>query len=296
MDPTTPSRTALFTAVQRGAHARSSSEPILVDPWGERLVPEATRAAVARHASTVLGVAAATAAQVDDWLRRQPAFGNVVMRSRYTEDHLREAVARGVHQYVIVGAGFDTSWLRLPPGSHALRVFEVDHPATQALKRRRIAECGLECGHVAHLPADLARESLAAVLRAGGFDAQAPAFFSWLGVTMYLTREANMAALAGIRACAAAGGELVFTYIDQAAWSAKTDSGHFGRMREQLAALGEPFLCGFDPATLGDELARIGFELAEDLADRELVQRYDPRGVHGFATGGASRIARAVVR
>jgi methyltransferase (TIGR00027 family) len=296
MDPSTPSRTALFTAVQRGAHTRSSSEPILVDPWGEQLVPEPTRVAVAKHASTVLGVAAATPAQVDAWLRRHPAFGNVVTRSRYTEDRLHEAVARGVMQYVIVGAGFDTSWLRLPSGAATLRVFEVDHPATQQLKLRRIAECGLQSGQVSHLAADLARESLGAVLRSGGFDARLPAFFSWLGVTMYLTREANMAALAGIRECGAAGSELVFTYIDRAAWSAKTDSGHFGRMREQLAALGEPFLCGFDPATLGNELALIGFELVEDLADRELVQRYDPRGVHGFATTGASRIARALVR
>jgi methyltransferase (TIGR00027 family) len=296
MDPTTPSRTALFTAVQRGAHSRSSAEPILADPWGERLVPEATRAAIAKHASMVLGVTAATPHQVDAWLRQHPAFGNVIMRSRYTEDRLHEAIARGVSQYVIVGAGFDTSWLRLPPGAHAVRIIEVDHPATQELKLRRIAECDLRSDQVTHLAADLAREALGDVLRSGGFDVRAPAFFSWLGVTMYLTREANAAALAGIRACAARGSELVFTYIDRAAWSADSGSGHFGRMREQLAALGEPFLCGFDPATLADELARIGFELVEDLADRELVQRYDPRGVHGFAIGGASRIARAAVR
>jgi methyltransferase (TIGR00027 family) len=296
MDPTTPSRTALFTAVQRGAHSRSSAEPILADPWGERLVPEATRAAIAKHASMVLGVTAATPDQVDAWLRQHPAFGNVIMRSRYTEDRLHKAIARGVSQYVIVGAGFDTSWLRLPPGAHAVRIIEVDHPATQELKLRRIAECDLRSDQVTHLAADLAREALGDVLRSGGFDVRAPAFFSWLGVTMYLTREANAAALAGIRACAARGSELVFTYIDRAAWSADSGSGHFGRMREQLAALGEPFLCGFDPATLADELARIGFELVEDLADRELVQRYDPRGVHGFAIGGASRIARAAVR
>lgn len=293
MDATTPSRTALFTAVQRGVHARSP-EPILADPWGERLVPDATHAAIAKHVATVLGVDTAAPEQVDAWLRQHPAFGNVITRSRFTEDRLREAVARGVMQYVVVGAGFDTSWLRLP-ASHALRVFEVDHPATQELKLRRIAERGLPTARVTHLPADLARESLVAVLRSGGFDARSPAFFSWLGVTMYLTREANEAALGGIRDCAAAGSELVFTYIDRAAWSAKADTGHFDRMRAQLAALGEPFLCGFDPATLGDELARIGFDLVEDLADRELVQRYDPRGVHGFATTGASRIARALV-
>jgi methyltransferase (TIGR00027 family) len=296
MDPNTPSRTALFTAVQRGAHTRSCAEPILADAWGERLVPEATRVAIAKHASTVLGVAAATPDQVEAWLRQHPAFGNVITRSRYTEDRLHEAIARGVSQYVIVGAGFDTSWLRLPPGARAVRVIEVDHPATQELKLRRIAECGLQSGQVTHLAADLARESLGAVLRAGGFNAQAPTFFSWLGVTMYLTREANAAALAGIRECAARGSELVFTYIDRAAWSADAGSGHFGRMREQLAALGEPFLCGFDPATLGDELARIGFELVEDVSGGELVRRYDPRGVHGFAISGASRIARAAVR
>jgi methyltransferase (TIGR00027 family) len=299
MDPATPSRTAMFTAVLRGVHARSPA-PILVDPWGERLVPERARATIAQHVGAALGGAADAPAPppegVDAALRRHPTYANVIIRSRFAEDCLQQAVARGVAQHVILGAGFDTSWLRPPPHSPALRIFEVDHPATQQLKLQRLAECGVERpAQVRYVGADLAREPLRAALAACDFDPRTPAFFSWLGVTMYLTREANAAALAGIRECASRGSELVFTYLDQALWT-NPPSGPFAQMRERVAAAGEPFLCGFDPATLGAELARAGFDLVENPADRELVQRYDPHGVHGFVLSGAGRIARALVR
>jgi methyltransferase (TIGR00027 family) len=302
MDATRPSRTAMMTAILRGVHTRSSAQPILVDPWGERLVPDAVRAAIAQRAFAAApppAIPQADAASAPDaWLRRHASYANVITRSRYAEDRLHDAAARGVTQYLVLGAGFDTSWLRLAPDAR-LRVFEVDHPATQSCKLQRLAECGIEpAACVRYIAADLAQQPLADVLATCDFDPHAPTFVSWLGVTMYLTRQANMAALAGIRDCSAPGSELVFTYLDEVVWAAhaKAPSARFAQMQERLAAVGEPFLSGFDPATLAGELARAGFELVEDLSDTDLVRRYDPHGVHGFTVSGASRIARAVAR
>ncbi|MFI4927524.1 MAG: class I SAM-dependent methyltransferase, partial [Burkholderiales bacterium] len=164
---------------------------------------------------------------------------------------------------------------------------------------RRLEEAGISRPAAARfLAADLADEDLAAVLARSDFDPRAPAFFSWLGVTMYLTRAANEQALRGIARCAAVGSELVFTYIDDLMFRPESGEAYarFERLRREVAAIGEPFLCGFDPATLPQELAALGFDLLDDLADADLVSRYDPQGRNALRASRHSRIARARVR
>lgn len=305
MEASTPSRTALVTALMRSLHGRFDPLPLLQDPWGERLVPGSVREAVARRALERLpeGERAAAAAEgpafADRALRETSSYTGVITRSRYTEDALHDAVARGVRQYVLVGAGFDSYALRLPPAVRDLRVYEVDHPATQSFKLRCLDEAGIARPTAARfLAADLAREDLATVLAGSDYDPRAPAFFSWLGVTMYLTRAANEEALRGIARCAAAGGELVFTYIDDIVFRPESGEAYrrFERLRREVAALGEPFLCGFDPATLGQDLAALGFDRVDDLSDAEVVARYDPQHRNALRCTGHSRIARARVR
>ena len=305
MEASTPSRTALVTALMRSLHGRYDPLPLLQDPWGERLVPASVRDVVARRALERLPEAerAAAAAEgpafTDRALRANSSYTGVITRSRYTEDALHEAMARGVRQYVLVGAGFDSYALRLPPAAQDLRVYEVDHPATQSFKLRCLDDAGVARPAAARfLAADLASEDLAAVLARSDYDPQAPAFFSWLGVTMYLTRAANEEALRGIARCAAAGSELVFTYIDALVFRPESGEAYsrFERLRHEVAALGEPFLCGFDPAALAPELAALGFDLVEDLADAALVARYDPHNRNALRCTGHSRIARARVR
>lgn len=305
MEATTPSRTALVTALMRSLHGRLDPLPLLQDPWGERLVPGNVREAFARRALERLPEAerAAAAADLpafaDRALRIASSYTGVITRSRFTEDALHAAVARGVRQYVLVGAGFDSYALRVPAAGKDLRIYEVDHPATQSFKLRRFEEAGIARPAAARfLAADLAEEDLAAVLARSDFDPRAPAFFSWLGLTMYLTREANEQALRGIARCAAAGSELVFTYIDALMFRPEAGEAYvrFERLRREVAAIGEPFLCGFDPATLAQELAALGFDLLEDLSDTDVVARYDPQGRNGLRTSGHSRVARARVR
>jgi len=297
MNETNPSATALVVALIRATHTRTAPRPLINDPWGDQLVPGAAVSAIRQSMLSGDG-SAATDAQVDidALLRASPAYANVVLRTRYTEDALAAAVSRGVTQYVLVGAGFDSYALRTPASAEHLRIFEIDHPATQTLKTRRLADCGIAVHErVQFLPADLSREPLGAVLTKSSFDPGALTFFSLLGVTMYLSAADNRATLREIAKCAAPGSELVFTYIDQAIFAAGSGSAPeaFTSIRKSVASVGEPFICGFDPATLPVNLEKAGLLLQEDLTDPELIAQYDPAGANGLISAPQSRIARA---
>jgi methyltransferase (TIGR00027 family) len=121
-------------------------------------------------------------------LRFKSAF---VIRSRYAEDCLAESLSNGVRQYVVLGAGLDTFAYRQPSWADSLRIFEVDHPATQRWKRRRLAEAGISVPrNVTLVPVDFEKISLAAGLTQAGLDFATPTFFSLLGVSQYLGEEA----------------------------------------------------------------------------------------------------------
>jgi methyltransferase (TIGR00027 family) len=235
---------------------------------------------------------------MDIWLRASPAFANVIARSRYAEDALHVAVARGVTQYVLIGAGFDSYALRTPSEAQHIDIYEVDHPATQTIKRRSMEECGLRLPNSVHfVAADLSKEPLAHALATSAFDSTKPAFFSWLGVTMYLSREANLALLLSLSELAAPGSELVFTYLDDRAFRVAPEPmpRALSELGRSVASVGEPFLSGFDPSTLAGDLRGLGVELEEDLDDFQLVNRYDSSGLNGLKPVRLSRIARARV-
>ncbi len=300
MQPSTASKTALATSLMRALHTRADPHRIINDPWGDQLVPGVVREAIRQGAIAMraneqaAGADADADALLEASLRGSAAYANVITRSRYAEDALHAALARGLTQYVLIGAGFDSYALRAPPQATHINIYEVDHPATQSLKRERIRECKLSVRDSVHfLAADLSTESLDSVLTKSNFDASKPAFFSWLGVTMYLTREANLATLRSIVRSAAKGSELVFTYAAQAAFDSTelADSA----LGKSVASVGEPFLCGFDPNTLSRDLHAVGLTLLEDLEDFQVVDRYDPRGLNVLKPLKHSRIAHARV-
>lgn len=306
MEDRVASTTSLGVSRMRAIHTRRDPQPILHDPWGDRLVPVPLLLSMINPADAPSQSAIADANSevaleqiTDDILRANPAYTSVITRSRYTEDALGAAFARGVRQYVLIGAGFDSYALRRPAQAKDLQVFEVDHPATQALKIRRIVECGITVESGVHfVSADLAREGLDVALSRTSFNRSVPTFFSWLGVTMYLTRAANMAALKSIVDCSAAGSELVFSYIDQRLFEAQgaAEAAQFAELEQTVKALGEPFVSGFHPAQLADDIRPLGMELVEDLNDFQLVERYDPAGVNGLKPAHQSHIARALLR
>src|SRR3974390_691501 len=124
----------------RAAHTRLDRTPLIEDPWGERLVPSSVRAMFS-----------------DESLLQSRAYANVVTRTRYAEDDLQAAVDQGIRQYVLIGAGFDSFALRRPAFAAELQIFEIDYPATQRLKLKRIAECGVTLpDSMQIIPTDLA--------------------------------------------------------------------------------------------------------------------------------------------
>jgi methyltransferase (TIGR00027 family) len=294
------SRTALATSLMRAVHTRMDIDPLINDPWGDRLVPDSARALFRDAALARMDAPAREAAMnspgtiVDESLRRSRAYANVITRTRFAEDALRDAVARGIRQYVLIGAGFDSFSLRRPGFAAELDIFEIDFPATQDLKIERIRECAVALPDTVHfVAADLSRETVAAALSRSAFRSNALTFFSWLGVTMYLTREANLATLESVASCSPAGSELVFTYIDERLHEVQSEA--FLDMQRTVAALGEPFLSGFNPATLEAVLEDCGLKLLEDLSGREVAAKYHRTGKNSLGQSNYSHIVLAPV-
>jgi methyltransferase (TIGR00027 family) len=302
MNPSEVSRTALGASLMRAVHSRADPAPILDDAWGDRLIPDSVRAAFRQGALDQMdpdtrAKALASSKFLLDRLRANAAYADVIIRARYTEDALEAAVARGIEQYVIIGAGFDSFACRRPAYARNLNIFEVDHPATQALKRKGLLACNVAESDFLHfIAADLSAEELQTVLARSPFDATRPTFFSWLGVTMYLTREANLATLRAISSCAPGGSELVFTYVDQVVFGAGyTGTESFRNLKSAVSSAGEAFLSGFDPGAIREQLLSVDLQLLEDLNGDQMVARYDQSGANGLRSNAAAHIAHARV-
>jgi len=224
MDAERASRTAIATAYFRAHHYVHANPKIFEDPLAGSLLHADDVAPLERF--LLAGVAKHNPELAASGTDRDTLIGLalrglavVLARARFAEERLAEAMREGTAQYVIIGAGLDTFALRRPDLRERLHVIEIDHPATQAFKRARIRDAGLEEPPNLHFaPADLERENLAEVLSRTPYDRTRPAFFSWLGVTMYLTDEAIRATLRSLRSVAAAGSQLAFDYLDRAAF------------------------------------------------------------------------------
>ena len=176
------SRTAIGAAYLWAAHLLLDAPPrIRDDPVILSLLGPAARQRIKDHADHY---------QSPAW---RALRAHVALRSRFAEDRLAAAVLRGIKQYVILGAGLDTFTLRQPPWAKGLKILEVDHPGTQHRKRSLLAAAGLAMPANASFAAiDFETETLQAVLLRHQVTMDSPAFFSWLGVTMYLGEEAKM--------------------------------------------------------------------------------------------------------
>jgi len=196
-----------------------------------------------------------------------------VARTRLIDDLMLEAFERGLHQVVILGAGFDARPYRLvhPP---AARFYEVDQPSTSRAKRRKIEKrLGALPKDVAFVEVDFNRQELGPALGQVGFRARETAIYLWEGVTNYLTGEAVDTTLRWIGS-AAPGSELVFTYVDKAVIDAPESFPGTERLGRVLARTGERWTFGFQPAELGPYLAARGLVLIDDLGAADYRTRY----------------------
>lgn len=254
-----PSRTALAAAAHRAAHQTLEKGRIFADPLAVRILG-------------LEGKAAAALSAANPSTQGMRLF--IASRSRIAEDALRAGLEqRGVSQLVVLGAGLDTFAYRNPFGDR-LRVFEVDHPDTQAWKRRRLGEAGVAIPpSLTFTPVDFERDALSTRLEAVGFDPAQRAFFTWLGVVPYLTRDAIAATLALIGGLPG-GAEVVFDYSDPVdSLEPEARASHAARAA-RVAAIGEPFLTYFEPADLHAELTHLGFDHIDDLGPHGLIARY----------------------
>jgi methyltransferase (TIGR00027 family) len=250
------SRTAFATAYLRAAHQLLDASPhILEDPVA---LPLLGPGAFQRLNDT---------AQQYQSPERLALRAHVVLRSRFAEDRLAAAVHRGVTQYVILGAGFDTFILRQPPCAHALKILEVDHPGTQAMKRSHLAAAGLVIPENAEFATiDFEHESLIDGLLRYHVSLNELTFFSWLGVTMYLKEDAVDDVLRSV-ASFPAGSEIVFTFVTPTPDPPPP-------LAQRTASLGEPWVSYFEPDALEAKLLGIGFFTLYFLTPAEAEERY----------------------
>jgi methyltransferase (TIGR00027 family) len=277
MNNQSPSITALATSLIRAHHTRVSAELIHTDPWGDLLVPDSYKLQFVRwyEEDNKLEPASSGAETLDSYIAQLSSYASVVLRARYTEEALAGHLRTGTRQYVLVGAGFDSYSLRRPAAPVDLAVFEIDHPATQKLKIERINQLlANPPDRTQYVAADLSQDTLSVALRRSDFSSDAPALFSWLGVTVYLSREDNLKMLRAVAALAAPGSAVVFTYTDQAFIDTPGLSPTFERMAKHAASMGEPFLSGFAPLELPALLGSVGLQVLEDLDGQALGERY----------------------
>ncbi len=256
-----PESTAVRVALWRALHLEVDAPPhVLVDQLGLKL-----------------------AAPDDAWRERpdmNPVWtsrirASIVGRARFIEDLVTEQAAQGVRQYVVLGAGLDTFVQRRPEVAARLQVFEVDQPGPQSWKRQRLTELGYGIPDYLHLvPVDFeAGASWWEQLRVAGFDAGKPAVVASTGVSMYLTREANMATLHQLAALAP-GSTFAMTFLLPLELIDPEDRPMTERAIRGAAASGTPFVSFFAPDDILAMAREAGFEQARHISATTLTQRY----------------------
>ena len=258
MKPNEPSRTALMIARQRAAHQVLDHGSILYDPFATKILREDEKEFV-------------------QFAKQHPlaSIGRLftAARSRIAEDASSRAVERGMQQIVILGAGLDTFALRNPYGARQVRIYEVDHPATQAWKRQRLAEAEIALPPWLYfVPVDFECDDIEGSLRTAGFQQDSPACFAWLGVVPYLTRDAvdrTLDYIASIR-----HSEVVFDYLEPPeAFSEELRQLETERA-EQLEKIGERSASRYRPNEIATILSSHGFCAVDDIDFHEIASRF----------------------
>ena len=277
-----PSRTAVLTAVARALH-REEPRPWVIDDY------------------LALGLAGREGLAMLGRLRTEVprpyllAFSRwMCVRARYTEDIVERAAASGTGQYVILGAGLDSFAYRRTDLLRRLRVFEVDHPASQSWKRRRLAGLGVALpARLVFAPVDFERQTLREGLDLAGFDFGQVTAFSWIGVTMYLTLDAIRGVLATVAQCRP-GTRIVLSYNQPPSVLAGRTAQIAAAFAGLAAEMGEPFISRFLPGEIARLLHGHGFAQITDFGQDEARAAYF-RGQADVEIAGAQRLVAATL-
>ncbi|HET9780350.1 MAG TPA: class I SAM-dependent methyltransferase [Candidatus Dormibacteraeota bacterium] len=260
--PRAPSRSAIVTAAVRALHREEPQPWVLDDLLAAGLAGEEGKAIIANLREKLSR----------DELR---AFAHwVCIRARLTEDVVERELAQGASQYVILGAGLDSFAYRRRELVDRLRVFEVDHPASQEWKRNRLLELGVTPpANLVYCAVDFETESLVDRLTSCGFDWEQRAIFSWIGVTMYLTSDAIRGTLDAIGA-SARGSAIAMTYNQPMETLDDFSRDATSKLANAIGEMGERFVTFFTPSEAAELMRQEGFVDAEDFGGHEAYRTY----------------------
>lgn len=262
------SRTAVGAAALRASHALFSKDPIFDDFYAYSLTSETWQKIL--NQPYILKILNSQLSQKYLGL----LVAQVLGRARYAEDTLKKAYEQGCRQYVIVGAGLDSFIMREAKNYPELEVFELDHPATQVEKQRKLNQIGSIPNNVHFVPVNFETQSVAEALAKSSFSSEQYAFVSWLGTTHYLEQETILMTLKSIITCVANGSEIVLDYSIN--YNDLRGFERFGAilLSHFTRSLSEPLIGSFTKSTLHKLVQEIGYSVIEDLSGDELNERY----------------------
>ncbi|MFS0782674.1 class I SAM-dependent methyltransferase [Bacillus sp. 1P06AnD] len=282
--------TALVSCYARGFHAARHSMPIFNDDIAFSILTKEEKEAIGQNWANAIqfyspekNKTLSGQDQKLEWVMNTQCIPQTVSRAKYTEDQLSLAIQRGVKQYVILGAGFDTYVFRQKDLPDDFIVFEIDHPSAQAYKLKRMKEMGLKKpAHVNYMAADFTAGPLSETLMKAGFNSDVPSFFSMLGVSMYLEKKVLLALLSQISGVSCRGSSFVFDYLDVDAFNDEIASDKLIKMRQIAAAAGEPMVTGFDPLLLDSEVQNSSMLVYENVSPEMIEEQYFQDGEGGL--------------
>jgi methyltransferase (TIGR00027 family) len=271
--PLAPEHTAVRVALWRALHVLLDSKPhVLTDEIGSQLLNE------------------------ENWRSRpdmnpdfsKPMRASIVGRARFIEDLVETEFKRGLTQYVILGAGLDTFAQRHPEIASRMHIFEVDQPGPQQWKQERLKAAGFSTSEFLHfVPVDFeAGESWWNHLLASGFDPKKPAVVVSTGVSMYLTKEANLATFSQL-ATLAPGSTFATTFMLSLELLEPRERASLEFVMKRASEAGTPFLTLLSPTEIL-EMAKIsGFKKSEYVSGEDLYQRYFSKRADALRAGHA---------
>jgi methyltransferase (TIGR00027 family) len=282
--------TAEATAAMRAAHFLYHRPVVFNDPYALQLTSPALRRICQNR--------------FYGWLLRRKFISEslrlitaqVVVRARYAEEKLEQAVSKGISQYVIIGAGFDSFCLRRPDFSAGLQIYEIDHPSTQQIKQKRIMEIvDTPPEGVEFLAVDLEKRTTADALSDSSFLRDERAFFSWLGTVPYLSEDAVFNVLRDLASFAARGSEIVFDYSLPTNMWALEERQALVRILRIIGCRGEAVKSFFEPGTFPDDVTGLGYHIFENISPAELNKKYFSDRSDGLVTHSAAYTIHAEI-
>lgn len=268
------SQTAFGVAFLRGLeNRRPEQERLFSDPYAYRLLTPLYIYKVLFHILRLSGLGTAILT-----MRLPGGIGGILGRTCYIDDALRQALAEGVEQVVILGAGLDSRAIRIQ-GIERTQVFELDQPATSAFKRKGVEQIlGTLPSHLKLIPIDFDQQGLEDELLAAGFRTDVTSFFIWEGVTMYMTANAVDKTFRTIARLAPSGSHIVVTFLHRGVLEETSDL-HNPAVLARLQQVGEPWQFGLYPTEVEPYLMERGFKLLELARGTDFEQRYlKPKG------------------